>query len=214
MATTDEHNGWNDIINKNENNQSNQHNEMNGNSVHFQSQSLSHSQSHSPQTRSSQSAQAQTHISRKSKHQNNNNNNNNNERSSSRGRSQSRASQSRSKSTKSGRGQNVIHVTYVVRDWTLSKLKDELSRIYSLDRKKLKITYVPDVIQKASNYKKARQGEGMSQKVLTQDNKKLYELDLDHGSKIYITDELSIVSNKTVKDHRLIALQQLLKEES
>ena len=99
------------------------------------------------------------------------------------------------------------------RQWTLKKLKVKLCEVYKMKLDKIKISMVPNIVKRKRRKRTFSSARQQSQQhiLLEGDDKTLFDLGIDHGSQIYITDQnVSNVSNATIKQNRLRALDKTL----
>lgn len=109
-----------------------------------------------------------------------------------------------------------VKPTPVPRQWTLKQLKEKLCKDYSMKIDKIRISLVPNIVKvqrRKKSFSAARQ-QSHHHIMLQGDDKKLFELGIDHGSQIYITDiENSSFQNSKIKEDRLRAWDKILENE-
>ena len=80
-----------------------------------------------------------------------------------------------------------VKPTPVPRQWTLKQLKENLCKDYQMKIDKIRISLVPNIVKvqrRKKSFSAARQ-QSHHHIMLTGDDKKLFELGIDHGSQIY-----------------------------
>ena len=109
-----------------------------------------------------------------------------------------------------------VRPTPVPRQWTLKQLKQKLCDDYNMKINKIRISLVPNIVKvqrRKKSFSSARQ-QSHHHIMLEGDDKKLFELGIDHGSQIYITDEDdSSFQNSKIKQDRLRAWDKILQNE-
>merc|ERR1712228_762320 len=121
-----------------------------------------------------------------------------------------------SASRKKSKYHNPVKPMPFPRQWTLKQLKECLCKDYKMKLDKIKISMVPNIVNRKLKQKRKRtfsaaRNQSQQHILLEGDEKTLFELGIDHGSQIYITDQnINNVSNATIKQNRLRALDKTL----
>jgi len=96
----------------------------------------------------------------------------------------------------------MVHVYYADRNWSLQTFKEKLSEHYHLELENIQVTLIPDTLKKSQFSKFKQVKTAMTEKLLTDANKSLHELDLVHGSLIYLSNLKQHISYKKIRVDR------------
>ncbi|ETO17980.1 LIM-type zinc finger-containing protein, partial [Reticulomyxa filosa] len=107
------------------------------------------------------------------------------------------------------RRKGMVHVYYADRNWSLQTLKEKLSKHFSLELNNLQVTLVPDTFKKEQFSKFKQVKTAKSEKLLTEVNKTLHDLDLVHGSLIYLSHLKQYISFKNILVDRQKNLERI-----
>ncbi|ETO21385.1 hypothetical protein RFI_15819, partial [Reticulomyxa filosa] len=103
----------------------------------------------------------------------------------------------------------MVHVYYADRNWTLQKLKESLSQHFHMQLQNLQVTLIPDTFKKQQFSKFNQVKTTKTERLLSEAHKTLHELDLVHGSLIYLSHQKQNISNKNIRVDRQKNLERI-----